>query len=63
MLVANYNLFIADMDSATQQAIPKLSEKQNANYNRLNEKFESMHVMFESFMASNSSFSPKTKLS
>ena len=62
-LVSDYNLPATDMDSATQQAISKLSEKQDANYSRLDKKFESMRAMFESFIASNGSSSPKPKLS
>ena len=61
-LVADYNLPTADMDSATQQTISKLSEKQDANYSKLDKRFESMRAMFESFIASNGSSSPKPKL-
>ncbi len=62
-LVSDYNLSTADIDSVIQQAISKLNEKQDANYSKLNKKFESPRAMFESFMASNRSFSPKPKLS
>ena len=62
MLVDNNNFPTADMDSAIQQAISKFSKKQNANYFRLDKKFEFIHAIFESFMASNRSSSPKLKL-
>ena len=51
------------MDLAIQQAISHLNKKQPANYSKLNEKFESLRAIFEIFMASNRSFSPKPKLS
>ncbi len=51
------------MDSAIQQAISKLNEKQDANYSKLDKKLEALRAMFESFMASIGSFSPKPKLS
>lgn len=63
MLITNYNLPTADMDFATQQTISELSKKQDVNYCRLDEKFESMRAIFKSFMTSNRSFSPKPKFS
>ena len=51
------------MNSAIQQAISKLSEKQDANYSKLDKKFESLRARFESFMASNESSFLKPKLS
>ncbi len=50
------------MDSAIQQAMSELNEKQYANYSKLDKKFESLRAMFESFMASNGSSSPKPTL-
>ncbi len=61
-LVADYNFPMADMDSAIQQAIFKLNEKQDVNYSKLDKKFESLCAILESFMASNRSSSPKPKL-
>lgn len=50
------------MDLAIQQVIFELSKKQDANYSRLDEKFESMRAIFENFITSNGSSSPKPKL-
>ena len=63
MLVIDYNLPTIDMDADTEQAISELSEKQDVNYSRLDKKFESIHAIFENFMASNGSSSPKPKFS
>lgn len=38
------------MDLASQQAIADLTKRQDANYTRLDEKFESMRLMFETLM-------------
>lgn len=62
-LVSNYKLPSADMDSATQQAITDLTERQDAIYVKLDEKFKSMRLMFEALMESRPAASPKPKLS
>lgn len=49
------------MDSVTQQAIANLSDKQAANFAKLDEKFESMRVMIEALMDSGLAISPKPK--
>ena len=49
------------MDSAIQQAISELNKKQDANYSKLDKKFESLRAMFKGFVASNRSSSPKLK--
>lgn len=51
------------MDSATQQAIADLTDKQAANYAKLDEKFESMRLMIEALIDSRLAASPKLKSS
>lgn len=58
---SDFKLLSADMDLFTQQTIADLSEKQAANYAKLDEKFESMRIIIEALMDLSLATSPKPK--